>query len=298
MNTIKKKTCGVIITYNPNIKILHKLIASIKSQVDFLLIIDNGSDEDLKDISNENNITFIPLSENFGIAHAQNVGIKRARDYCANYVLLLDQDSIPAPDMVERLMRAAEKLEAEGQKVAAVGPSYSDVRQGEIPSFVYLKGLSLHRRACSDPEATVPVDFLIASGSLLPMPSLDLIGGMAEELFIDYVDIEWGLRAAKLGFSSFGVCNAHMEHALGDDWIPYKGRKIPLHSPLRHYYHMRNAIWLARQSWISRAWTTVLIWRVIRQFAFFSLFAPQGYRHAQMMAIGLWHGIGGRMGRK
>lgn len=292
------RICGIIVTYNPDLGTLERLLDSVMPQVSNLVIVDNGSSVNLGDLADRHEIALLPLGDNFGIARAQNIGIEFARDCLATYVLLLDQDSIPAPDMVSRLVAAARHLEQTCQPYAAVGPTYVDHRQGEAAPFVYLKGLSLKRRPCPASGGLVEADFLIASGSLMPLHSLDAVGGMIEELFIDYVDIEWGLRARQNGLKSYGVCDALMEHALGDSWIPYKGRQIPLHSPLRHYYHVRNAIWLARRPWISAAWVVVLLWRVIRQFAFFSVFAPQRRAHARLMSLGIWHGIRGRMGRK
>ncbi len=292
------RICGIIVTYNPDLVTLERLLNSVKPQVSNLIIVDNGSRVDLGGVADLHEIALLPLGENFGIARAQNIGFEFARECQAKYILLLDQDSIPAPNMVSRLVSAAQHLEHIGQPYAAVGPTYFDHRQGETAPFVYLKGLSLQRRSRPTSGDLVEADFLIASGSLIPLHSLDVAGDMVEELFIDYVDIEWGLRARQEGLKSYGVYDALMEHELGDCWIPYKGRQIPLHSPLRHYYHVRNAIWLARRPWISTAWVVVLLWRVVRQVAFFSIFAPQGREHAKLMSLGIWHGIRGRMGRK
>lgn len=121
---------------------------------------------------------------------------------------------------------------------------------------------------------------------------------MVEELFIDYVDIEWGLRAREKGYLCYGAFGAHMEHALGDDRVTFGGYKVPLHSPLRHYYQMRNATWLMKQSWLPRAWIGILLWRMVRQIGFFSVAAPQGFSHARMMMLGVYHGLRGRMGPK
>jgi rhamnosyltransferase len=290
--------CGVVVTYQPDPAALDRLLQAIRPQLDMLVIIDNGSHLDIAAMPLASGFNVMALGDNYGIARAQNVGIDYARAQAADYVLLLDQDSVPAPDMVEKLLTAAVKLQAKGVKVAAVGPRYLDQRQGETAPFVYLDGLSLKRRPCPEPDSIVETDFLIASGCLLPMANLEQIGPMVEALFIDYVDIEWGLRAKRLQYRSFGVCAAHMEHALGDEWMPFRGRQIPAHSPLRHYYHIRNAIWLGLRPWLPAAWRAVLAWRLVRQFLFFSILAPHGSRHARMMTLGFWHGATNRMGRK
>lgn len=292
------KVCGVIVTYNPDAPALGRLLQAVRPQLRDLIVVDNGSRFDFADFFVHTPAELIELGDNYGIARAQNVGIERARALGADYVLLLDQDSVPAPDMVERLVAAIWELQAKGLKVAGVGPSYLDQRQGEAAPFVYLDGFSLKRRIATDKAGIVEADFLIASGCLVPLASLDGIGPMVEELFIDYVDIEWGLRARRDGYLSYGVFAARMEHSLGDEWIAFRGRRIPVHSPLRHYYHVRNAVWLARRPWISRRWKVVLAWRLVRQSLFFTFFAPKGWSHAKMMALGLWHGLTNRLGRK
>jgi rhamnosyltransferase len=292
------RICGVVVTYHPDPQALKRLLQAIRPQVNELVVVDNGSGVDVSAIASATHSPVLALGDNYGIARAQNLGIDYARAHGAEYVLLLDQDSLPAADMVPQLLAATVKLQAGGIAVAAVGPRYNDERQGEAAPFVYLKGLSLKRRPCPAPDSVVETDFLIASGCLLPIASLDRIGPMVEKLFIDYVDIEWGLRAKRLCYRSYGVCAAHMEHALGDQWMRYRGRQIPVHSPLRHYYHIRNAIWLGLRPWLPVAWRTVLAWRLIRQFMFFSVFAPDGFQHARMMALGFWHGATNRMGKK
>lgn len=292
------KICGIIVTYQPAHTELLRLVEAVQPQVDWLLVIDNGDGSTLPHSLQRINLDVLCLGENLGIARAQNVGIAEALSRRSDFILLLDQDSIPAADMVQNLSQAYRALKAKGEQVAALGPAYVDQRQGEASPFVYREGFKLRRRGEPDLDGTSPTDFLIASGCLIPVEVLDTIGLMTDELFIDYVDIEWGLRAQMKGYRSFGVRAAGMAHALGDDWIEFYGRRVPLHSPLRHYYSIRNAIWLAKRSWIGWPWRWILLRRMIAQFLFFSFFAPLDRgRHARLMLRGMWDGIRGRMGR-
>lgn len=289
---------GVMVSYNPDPEAIRAQLVKVVPQVQRIVLVDNGSTTDLGSLADDFGISFVPLGENHGISYAQNVGISAARELNADFVLLLDQDSLPAEDMVSKLLWAADVLRSRGVRYAAIGANYVDPRQGEECAFVYRKGLRLKRRAPSANMPIVETDFLIASGSLIPMAVLEDIGGMVDELFIDYVDIEWGLRAKARGYSCFGVYDARMEHALGDDHISFRKHKVPLHSPLRHYYQLRNAIWLTRQPWLPRVWTLLLAWRMFRQFIFFTLAAPNGLAHARMMTAGIIDGFNGHMGRK
>jgi rhamnosyltransferase len=293
------KIIAVVVTYHPKLGMLFALLDALEEQVSSVVIVDNGSDKSLPALLQARAKAgehVIPLNSNRGVAAAQNTGIIWARQQGADYVVLFDQDSGPAPDMIERLHQVAVKKTTEGVPLAAVGPRYLDERHDNPPPFIKVRGLKIERQPCPCPDAVAEVDYLIASGCLMPVAALDQIGGMREELFIDYVDIEWGLRAKHAGLQSFGVCAATMRHDLGDEPIEFLGRKVPLHSPLRHYYHFRNAVWMYRQSWLPLHWKLADGWRLFLKYGFYTLFAKPRLQHLQMMSRGIWHGIRGRMG--
>ena len=261
-----------------------------------IVMVDNGSNCGLaKWLENRTDgpIDLLELAENRGIAAAQNIGIQRAKEHGARFVLLMDQDSIPAHDMVDILVASL----IERPSSAAAGPRYLDTRQNNPPPFIRILGLHLTRCACSTDDSVVPVDYLISSGCLIPMTVLDKVGPMREDLFIDYVDIEWGLRARHLGYQSYGVCSAHMKHLLGDSPIVFLGKKFPSHSPLRHYYHFRNAVLLYKESWIPLNWKVVDGRRLCLKYVFYSVFARPRLYHWWMMSRGVWHGLTGKSGR-
>ena len=293
-------TIAIVVTYHPDLGVLSRLLDTLKCQVKKIIVVDNGSTIDVNGFLSDRNDTsvhYLPLRNNFGVATAQNAGIAWAREQGADFVVLFDQDSEPAPDMIEILVKAAETMMTQGYSVAAVGPRYLDARQNNPPPFIRVRGLQIERCTCMEPDSIVPVDYLISSGSLIPMATLNIVGDMTQELFIDYVDIDWGLRAGRFGHQSFGVCNAVMQHCLGEYPIKFFGRQIPLHSPLRHYYHFRNAVWLYRQSWPPLRWKLADAWRLLLRYGFYTLFAQPQLKHFRMMTLGLWHGLRGRMGR-
>jgi rhamnosyltransferase len=120
---------------------------------------------------------------------------------------------------------------------------------------------------------------------------------MLDCLFIDLVDIEWGLRAKGRGYQSFGVCAAKMKHTLGGTPISFFGKDFASHSPLRHYYQFRNTIWLCRQSWLSFNWKFVSGKSLILKFTLYSMFEKPRFAHFEMMLKGIWHGLVGEMGK-
>ncbi|RIX43571.1 MAG: glycosyltransferase family 2 protein [Rhodocyclales bacterium GT-UBC] len=292
---------AVVVTFNPCVDQFGNLLAALGPQVQSIIVVDNGSANgvlaDLNRLCDLPAIDLIRLGANKGIAFAQNVGIQAARRAGAKYVVLFDHDSCPAPDMVFQLRAVAEAKAALGIKVGGVGARYFDDRQDNPPPFIQVVGLKVERQPCQCDGSVVAVDYLIASGCLIPLNTLDAVGEMNEELFIDYVDIEWGLRAKANGFLSFGVCAAKMAHDLGDEPIVFLGKSYPAHSPLRHYYHFRNAVWMYRQSWLPLHWKLADGWRLILKYGFYSLLAHPRSMHWRMMTKGIAHGLRGKMGR-
>ena len=194
---VQPKTIAIVVTYNPERERLKQALAALAPQVAKILIVDNGSTEPISGLRHavsETEIEVIPLGDNRGIATAQNVGIERARAEGADYVALFDQDSIAPADLIAVLMSFAEAKRAQGEAIAAIGPNFRDLRLNKEARL--LRTIGRHTKTQSRADgAVVPVDHLIASGSLIPMEALDQVGLMRDELFIDYVDIEWCMRA-------------------------------------------------------------------------------------------------------
>jgi len=110
------KVCAVVVTYNPNIDVLARMLASLSSQVPHIVVVDNGSsNKEAVFLLASEMIQMHPLETNFGIAYAHNQGIERARELDAQAVLLMDQDSVPAHDMVQNLTNSLSTLMAKGR---------------------------------------------------------------------------------------------------------------------------------------------------------------------------------------
>lgn len=289
------KVIGVVVTYEPVPDVLTELLKVLVKQVASVVIIDNGSAVDVSLCVSQYlslQVSVLRLGKNMGVAFAQNRGIDFAREHKARFVLLMDQDSIPESGMVRTLLSAAIEKSA-----GAVGPCYLDPRHENPPPFIRIRGLRLERLACPTPDAVMPVDYLIASGCLIPITVLDHVGGMREDFFIDFVDVEWGLRARRYGYQCYGVCGAGMSHCLGNEPIDFLNMKFPLHSPLRHYYHFRNAVLLTRERWTPGNWRLANGWRMCIKYIFYFLFARPRVEHWRMMTLGIWHGLLGRTGQ-
>ena len=290
------KIIAVVVAYRPNLEKLHEQFAALLPQVHSIVVVDNSPGAEVLDWAGKwpaCQVHCIALGQNMGIAHAQNRGIEWARSMGGSHVLLMDHDSIPAQNMVAQLLRALEAWPHAG----AVGPHYTDARRGKNKSpFVRTVGLRRIWLNCFDGGEAVEVDHLIASGCLIPMGVLDHVGAMREDFFIDFVDVEWCLRARHAGYRMYGVCAAPLEHQLGDKPVRFLGREYLSHSPLRHYFHARNAMLLYREPWVPLNWKLVSAWRLLLKMGFHVLVTAPRLRHLEKITRGLLHGLMGRAG--
>lgn len=302
-----RRIAAIILTYHPDLDVLRKAVVSLCPQVDRILIIDNGTPWDAGVLiealpaADRGRIEFRWLETNVGVGAGHNIGIRWARERDYPHVLILDHDSVPRPDMVAQLCGALDRLTADGIRVAAVGPRYQDSYTGRISDFVRLGPWKI-MRVCCEPGRTgqlLEADFIISSGALIPMPVLDAIGDMNEDFFIDHVDTEWIFRAQAAGYRSYGVCDAVMDHSLGNATLTFwlgRWRSVPLHSPERHYYVFRNSVLLSRMPHAHRRWVRDDIVRLVFMAVFFALFVPHRWRRIRLMARGLRDGLYGVTG--
>ncbi|WP_431821624.1 rhamnosyltransferase [Burkholderia sp. F1] len=306
------RVAAVIVTYNPDLPTLGAILAALGTQVDRIVMVDNGSRPDvagpLAALAAQYDCVLDALGENAGIATAQNRGIERVRRLYEGvqperqYVLLLDHDSVPAGDMVARLVASDRQLRASGRRVGAVGPVTIDRRTGTHARFIVAGRFWLNRvPVVGTQHAVRRVDLLIASGTLVRVDVFDTVGTMDERLFIDHVDTEWCLRASHCGYGLFAVRDALLDHSLGDEVIPMwlgRRRDVFVHSPVRDYYMCRNTLLVLRSNPMPVAWRVFLFVRMIGSIAFFGLgVAPRSVRLLRMWQ-GLRDGHAGRGGAR
>lgn len=297
---------GVVITFEPDIECLGALLDALLPQVNKIVVVDNCSSKSLERYVISCNVEYIQLTENYGIAYAQNKGIEWARDLNATHVLLMDQDSIPSPNMVNTLNDAliqAELESADKMPVAAAGPSYVDIRSGEKSFFVIEKNTLPSRwKLVNHHSNPVYIDaiFLISSGMLIRLSTLDDIGGKRSNYFIDHVDTEWSFRAIANGYRLVGVPAAEMHHSLGDKvksvWF-FGKRQVSYHSPLRDYYMFRNTLLMLRDVKMNFVWQLHFLWRLFQFACYFLLFSVERSQRLYCMTLGLWHGVRGLSGK-
>ncbi|EGO97009.1 glycosyltransferase family 2 protein [Acidiphilium sp. PM] len=297
---MNSKIYAVIVTYNPDINTLSESIKYLIGQVYRIIIVDNNSInfQELDFLSIKKGIILIKFSENKGIASAQNEGIRYANSHKAKYILLMDQDSIIPNELVSTLYKECHDLEIRGIRVGAVGCSYRDSQDDKINVAWKANGLKIKKIELDSKKSKIfAVDFVIASGSLIPISTLNKIGLMEEGLFIDLVDIEWGLRGKFYGYQSYQILTNIMIHKIGNGRQKIFCRNFIIHSPIRNYYYIRNRIFLIKRNYIELAWRLYFVRQIFQSIILFGIFQKQRLLRIKLIILAIKDGLIGRYGR-
>lgn len=279
------KILAIIVTYNPLIDKLKVLVSELISQNTDVIIIDNQSDNSSK--LESLTPTYISLlDQNYGIAHAQNIGIKKAFNKNYEFVIFFDQDSSIPHDMIYNMFELYQQI-SKNYKIGCLGPAYIDIKTGITAPAIQIKGLKVNRVILNRENSYTEADYIISSGTLTTIKILKKVGFMNEKLFIDYVDIEWGLRIKKEGYRNFIANKVIMEHSIGDYSIkiPFSNKHINVHSDFRKYFLLRNPIYLILYSNLPLNWKIIQISKTFIYLIFLFIFVLPRFKNIKIFFI-------------
>ncbi|WP_163144061.1 glycosyltransferase family 2 protein [Bacillus sp. 22-7] len=240
--------CAGIVLFNPEIDRLTDNIAAIKEQVNKIILIDNNSnnsDQILKEYELSEEFIIVRNNENKGIATALNQICEIAEKNEYEWVLLLDQDSVCSPNLIESY-----KKYISDESVALLTPYIIDINKLSFDEYSELKL----------PE-TSAVNWAITSGSLIRLKTWEKVGRFYDDLFIDAVDIDYSIRLKLNGYKQIRVNREYLLQEVGHAeptciMRPHKDNSGKWtikryyrsnHSLLRQYYMTRNNIIIARK---------------------------------------------------
>ncbi len=266
----------------------------------------------------ENNIEILPQKnaqayplmrlknkENKGIAKALNQGIKYWQTQQIDWCFLFDQDSKISSDFVEKMLAPILATKPwQMKKIAAWVPKYYAANLETYGAAIQVHKWRIKRLSVEDLDNKetrlngIPVSYAITSGSLINMKAFDKIGMHDESLFIDFVDIEWGLRANAKGYSLRMNPKVTLIHELGSEPLNLFGKKIVTHAPLRHYYYFRNLCHLLKMAHVPTVWKITELIKLPLRFGFYGLFSKRPWHQVQTMLSGLKDGLNNIRGKK
>jgi GT2 family glycosyltransferase len=239
-----------------------------------VIVLDNHStDGSVQAIhSNFPQVQVIELAENQGYAGNNNVGIRAALDQQADWVFVLNEDVILAPDCLERLVATGESESGIGM----VGPMVyhydePDVIQsagGWVNRYWVAGHFGKDEKDQGQFNVARPVDWLTGCSILVRRAVVEQIGMLDERFFIYCEEEEWCLRAREANWKLVHVPQAKLWHkGVKRDYRPkpsftyYSTRN---HLLLFAKHHAPLSVWLAAWGQTIRtltSWTIKPKWR-------------------------------------
>ena len=207
-----------------------------------IVVVDNGSvDGSLERLKEAfPSVPFIATGRNLGFAGGVNVGIEYAMGQGADFVLLLNNDTVVAPDFVDRLVEfAADRPEAAimCSKIyfhhAPERIWYAGARFLSWIGFTHLRGC----RRADAPRYSVPIETEPTGCSMLIRTELfSKIGLFDEDYFCYCEDVDLGRRAGLAGYRTYLVPSSKVWHKVAE---------TSKDSLAMLYYIVRNSLRLA-----------------------------------------------------
>jgi rhamnosyltransferase len=246
---VKTKVAAYITCYQ-DCESANRCIQAIESQsiqIEYIYIVDNSENPLL--LNNNSQLSSIHhYPNNIGIGEGLVKALAWAIDQGYNFLWTFDQDSIPTPSCLEILLETHDRLaQTANYKIGIIAPTPFDLRTKTVVTSTifaddHFAGLK-HNENTDCYECDAP----ITSGSLISLAAAQSISSPSQDLFIDGIDFDYGLRLRKKGFHNLVVPKAIMYHELGNPIqvnFLNKNRSIEQYPALRHYYICRNHTYL------------------------------------------------------
>lgn len=226
-------------------------------------VVDNGSQDASAQVVPPQLLdteTWLPLGSNFGYSAGNNVGIREALQWGAEYVLILNPDVLVEPDFLTPLIRALEAvpkagaacslvLDARGERIQSLGGTAS-LTTGRCRRRLYGRPVE-----STGAQMWTEVDFPLGACVLLRRECLEEIGLFNEAYFLYYEDVEIGLRARRETWKILAIPHSRVRHSDTTE----EGAK----NPAIVFHGTRNQVWVVaeygrRVQRLSFFWLSVL----------------------------------------
>lgn len=242
-----------------------------------IIIVDNGSTDDSIFALGAAypDMAILETGQNLGYAEGNNVGIRHALKQEPDYVCVLNNDTILAPDCLQALVDEAES----SPEIGMVGPKGyffepSDMVYSAGGLIDWKKGQNIHRGMWQREselgslysDEPVDVDFVDGCCILVKRQLIERIGLLDPRYYLNFEDADWCVRACQAGFRVRYTPGAVLWHKLS--------ASLGMASPRKTYYMTRNALlffWTHLEGW--RRWQAIacIVKRNIGHIAAWSL---------------------------
>lgn len=230
-------------------------------------------------------VQIIELQANLGYAGNNNVGIQAALQQGADWVFVLNEDTLLAPDCLEQLMALA-RQEA---RIGIVGPlvyhaSEPEVIQsagGQLGRWWVSSHIGQNERDRGQYCEPRPVEWVSGCAILVRRQVIEQVGMLDERFFYYWEETEWCLRAREKGWLIFCAPGAKLWHkGVQRDYRP---------GPSVTYYATRNRFLALEKHHAPRVVRLAAWFQAVRTLLSWSLL-PR-WRSQREHRDALWQGL-------
>lgn len=302
----------IILNYNSGNDVLECLesLEDISYGNHRILLVDNKStDDSLKQVyfyakQNDQPIEILELKQNYGYASGNNRGIKKALAKGADYVLILNPDTVVEKNFLGELVRVAEHWKNQGT-FAFFGPRiYLNPKPSTLnPLRIYSNGglinwtqtrgtLKDYGKTAHEVKESEPFETHYVTGTCLlaSKETIEKVGLMREDYFLYYEDTDWAIRAKKEGIAQVIVPQSIIWHKVSTSTKAGSFSYI--------YYHTRNGLYCGwhNGNTIQRvAIIGISKWLFLKQFIKLAIPSKRVWAKAVMRGItDFWKGKTGK----
>lgn len=195
-------------------------------------------------------VEVVESPRNGGYTGGNNIGLRAAAARGAEFALVLNNDTVVAPDCVAQLLAEA----ARWPDAAFVSPR---VFYADPPDLLWFGGsryspwtgravhLGRKRTAAAGLRAACDIPFASGCAVLVRLSALDRIGPLDEALFGYAEDLDWSLRASRAGYRIRYAPDAVLWHLEGAGYARSGGQALRQYLSARNLLlmHLRHARW-------------------------------------------------------
>lgn len=289
------KRFGLIFAlYHPTEEFLQNL-ARARELCEYLVAVDNSPDADarLHASLREQGVQVIFNRNQGGLAGAYNRGAEVLLALQCDVIFLMDQDSEIEPSFFIRMMDACASL---GTDTFLMGPKIYEINLKKCMA-VFQPGKYLPKRLFIDDqtEGLFPSLCIISSGSAISAAAYRKLGAFREDYFIEYIDIEYSLRAVSQNVPVYMNAGVTMRQTTGQ--IERHGKGFTTnHLAWRRYYGARNAVhclYTHRATW-GLHWISAVL--ALHQAICVLRYEPEKLRKMTAILCGYVDGLFGLLG--
>ena len=242
--------CIVILSWNGREHTLECLrsLEPVWNETTRGVLVDNGSTDDTAEAvrAQHPHMEIVQTGENLGFTGGNNAGMRHALEMGADYILLLNNDTVVDPGFVREMLAVARSSDSIGfvsPKIYFFDPPDLLWFAGAVFSTRtgYGRMIGYREKDRGQYDDVREIDRPCGCAVLVSRRLCEEAGLMDSSLFMHADEIEWKLRAGKKGFKAFYAPKAVVWHkvsvSVGQEGHPdtmYYGVRNTLHALNRH----------------------------------------------------------------